>query len=255
MSSRWKAVDQDWGAASTRIEVPHGSRRKMPSSRSVTACPVMVAAGGNEQGTAAPGGLLEAEHVAVELPRDGEITHLQMDVAHSRACGHRLALFRRADGFRGEVAQVKRVGGHADGLAVPAPFASRSIAIDLEAVVVVIPDVERFADKMIGSAKPDAGLGNAREYARQTRTVGHEDRDVIEAGRILIARRRAGTDLEGEYRLSTDTEYKALGAAVEELQPHHVDVPAKRTVRLGDPQGRGADRGRCRQGGWRSLRG
>ena len=66
---------------------------------------------------------------------------------------------------------------------LPFPEAARPVGVDLDPVVVGVAQVERLADEVVGSARQlDAIADRVLHPAGQVRALGHQQREVEEAG-------------------------------------------------------------------------
>jgi hypothetical protein len=103
---------------------------------------------------------------------------MEMDMAHHRASREPApgARARQPD----QAGQIQRVGGHHQFTADPLPGASRPIGVDLDAQVVRILKIQRFADEVVGGAEPGVDLPKVSHQPAERRAVRHEQGKVVE---------------------------------------------------------------------------
>ena len=182
--------------------------------------------------------------VAVEADRLRDRGHLQVHVAHDRP---RAAARRRAPSpgsleLAEQALDVERQRRHprAD---LPLPDLPRPVPVDLDPVRVGIAQVERLADEVVG--EPDerhAVARRVREPAREVGALGHEQREVVEAG---VADRRPRTGLLDEHQqlAPARAERRAAVSLLEQLEPDRRPVVLERALELRDGQVNRAERG------------
>ena len=115
-----------------------------------------------------------------------------MDVADRRPVGQPVErLDRRIVELSEEALDVERQRRHAlHDLSLP--LLTRPVGIDLDAVPVRIAEVDRLAHRVVREPfDPSLVACSMREPAREARPVGHEQRNVIEAG-VTVGRSRPG---------------------------------------------------------------
>ena len=113
--------------------------------------------------------------------------------AAQQVCARR-AVIRLAAAIPGPAAAVDH-GERAVG--IPRPFLLRPVPVELDAVLVRIAEIERFADAVVARAvELDAGLDQPAERIGERGARRVEDGDVVEPGRAG-GRRRAAFALPG----------------------------------------------------------
>ncbi len=116
---------------------------------------------------------------------------------------------------------------------LPLPELTRPVGVDLDAVPVGIAQIDRLADVVIGEAlDPRLVARRVREPAREARPVGHEQRDVVEAG-VTVGRLRARLFDEAD-ELGVGAERRAAVLAGEHAQPDDALPVLERAVEIGD---------------------
>ena len=115
---------------------------------------MVVAPGTQEQGARiSPDHPVETERFRVELRCQGQIPDAQMHMPHHRTGGYSSpCLITRC---LEQTGQVERVGSHHQLTPNPAPGLSWPIGVDLDSETVGIPEVERFADQVVGGTGSD----------------------------------------------------------------------------------------------------
>src|SRR5690349_11987973 len=110
---------------------------------------MMVAAGREEERAGeTPERLIEPESAVIERFGLVEAADVQMDMTHLRAA--RCADPSLAAAGSDDGVEIERVDGHHELVTAPLPHLAWTVDVDLDAQAVRIPEVERFADEVIG---------------------------------------------------------------------------------------------------------
>src|SRR5207237_6753868 len=120
------------------------------------------------------------------------------------------------------------------------PLFLRPIPVELDAVVIRVPQVERFADAVIGRAvERDAGVDQPAHRISQRGAGRIQDGKVIQAGR---PRRRwvatgafPGVQPDVVMIVATGNERRAAAVPPRELEAQHATVEPERTMGGGNP--------------------
>ena len=227
-----------------------GSRRR---GRSAAALPdvradvVVIAAGGEEGGLGSQRRhRCEPEHVAVEGIRLGYRGDLEVDVTDDG---------RRRDPIETVGGGIADLGDQVGGVQrhrrhprrhLPLPRLAGAIPVDLEAVPVGVPEVERLADEVVGHAgQRNPITGGMGEPAGEVGALRQQQGDVVEAG-VSGARPRARLfDGNDQLPIADPDRCRPVGSA-EDLETDHAPVESQRPLEVGDGE---VDRSESRRGG------
>src|SRR6266542_870721 len=94
--------------------------------------------------------------------------------------------------LREQALDVEREGDHGDAPTFlrTRPFLLRAVAIELDAILVGIAEIDRLADAVVArTVERDAGVQNGAHRLRQGPAIRIADRDVEESGRPTRRRR------------------------------------------------------------------
>ena len=142
---------------------------------------------------------VEAERIAIERFRSGDVADAQMHVADAQAAGR--ARIGRAGRTSHDIFDVERIGGHLQVATGPLPGFRRPVAIDLDAVALGIVEVERLAHRVIGGAGQRHLVARHMHHpARQIGARRHAGSGVIEARGAQVVGLGVGAMLEMEER-------------------------------------------------------
>ena len=194
---------------------------------------------------------VEAERIAIERFRSGDVADAQMHVADAQAAG-RARIGRAGRDFPHDIFDVERIGGHLQVATGPLPGFRRPVAIDLDAVALGIVEVERLAHRVIGGAGQRHLVARHMHHpARQIGARRHQECGVIEARGARVVGLGVGAMLEMEERHVARAERRAVLAAVEHGKAEHVAVKAGKPGKIAHFEADRADmqRGAAREGG------
>src|SRR4051812_41931608 len=105
---------------------------------------------------------IESQDTVIEIAGPRNISDAEVHVSDPRSFSETGPWSRVGGRFIDQRVQVERIGRHLYLAVAPGPRIARSIAVDLDAVVVGIGEIERFADELVrGAAKGIAGLGQS----------------------------------------------------------------------------------------------
>jgi hypothetical protein len=172
-------------------------------------------------------------------------------------------------GQRDQIVDIELIGRHRHRAVAPLPERGIAIGIDLDAVAFGIVEIDGLADAVIGKARQRHALDRSMDQpARQILARRHQERGVIEAGRIAGFARSVRTRLQHHQLHPACAEHNARGHAFHYGKAEHVPIeirhgieianadrdhadPHWRAVRKGRPTAATALGARCGSGGGR----
>jgi hypothetical protein len=165
-----------------------------------------------------------------------ESADVQVHVADRRAC--RGTVPRRTPAGGDHLLDVQRVGRHGElAIAVP-PCLSRTVGVYLDPQIVGIPQVERFADQVIGHAHANAKRRGVGGKSSEHRAVRQQDGEVVEpqgaAARPFHA--ASGVQRNQHAIVTVRAEARGLALAVQHAKPEHSLVIVEGTLQIADLQ-------------------
>ena len=203
---------------------------------------VMIAARGQERGAVARARRIEAEGFAVKAVGLGEIADAQMHVPDPQAVGRLGIVADLGIGERDEVVDIELVGGHRHRAVAPLPERGIAVGIDLDAVTFGVVEIDGLADAVIGKARQRHAMDRGIDQpARQILARRHQERGVIEPGRVAGFVRGVGPRLEHQQFHAARAEHCACGGALHHGKPEHVAVIVRHGIELADPDRHHAD--------------
>ena len=152
---------------------------------------VVIAACGDEAHAGHVAHDLEADQVVVEAQRILDVSHVQMNVAHLRARGHRIIQVVILAKVAEEFLEVDRITTRAwAAVSVLCEEGSvreshgpvlRRFDVDLDAVPIGIPEIVRLGHDVVRGRLVPPQAAQAGNHARELASVGHHDGKVVQA--------------------------------------------------------------------------
>lgn len=142
--------------------------------------------------------------------------------------------------FGAEGVQVERVGEHREFAVWRAgPVGGGAVAVEFDAVLVGIAQVDRFAHAVVGRAVDhDARGEHAVQRVRQRGAIRVKDRGVVESGRAGRGRTAAaafpGVESDVVVVAAGGNERGLRAEALGDFEPEHTAVEGKGSVEVGD---------------------
>src|ERR1051326_7931428 len=121
------------------------------------------------------------------------------------------------------------------------PLGLRPVAVEFDAVLVGIAQIERLADAVVaGAVELDAGGQHAMQRIGQRGTVGIEDSGVKQAGRAgrrwMAALAFPGIEPDVVMIAAGGNESRLIAVALHDLKAEYAAIKAERAVEISDLQ-------------------
>ena len=198
---------------------------------------MVVVAGGDEQRAVPLLADAESECIDVECACRGEISDLQMDVADVRVVRESLA----AAGFGTERVEIERQRVHLDAALCRRPLRTRPVAIDFDAVVFRVAQVQGLADAVVGRAGELPRLLDPVQCCPEGRPVGDAEGRVKEPRFVAGARVVLGRVREFEQWGLADPQRRPVVGIRQDGESDDVGVELDESVEVAGAQGNPPD--------------